>query len=231
MSVNAQAAVIRSWMREVLALRPDLSPSTWARMAGVAPSTVNKALKPNYEFVTSTRTLTKLAEVVNEKPPTVNLKTSEFVKVSPRFLEVRYRSQAGFWAEVEDLSASYANTFPVMPDPRYSNWPQWLEEVQGDSADLLLAPGSFAHVVDAIEMGYAAREGDWVIVERRRAGGHLHERSVKQVSKSPVGVELWPRSTNPRWSEPLDLAGGAEGDETIEVEIVGLVIGTYRPLI
>jgi hypothetical protein len=40
---------------------------------------------------------------------------------------------------------------------------------------------------------------------------------------------LWPRSTNPRWSEPIDLTHGARNDEEVEASIVGLVIGAYDP--
>lgn len=116
---------------------------------------------------------------------------------------------------------------PVAPDSRYSQWPQWLEAVEGDSIDLLIKPGSFAHVVDAIEMGYAARDGDLVVVERRRDGGSLCERTIKQVAIVGRSIELWPRSTNPKWQTPIILRAGVRPAEDIEVEIVGLVVGAY----
>lgn len=148
--------------------------------------------------------------------------------VAPTFLPVKYRVCAGAWVEMDDAAQIYpAAAQPVAPDARYSHWPQWLEEVQGDSIDLLIKSGSFAHVVDAIEMGYAARDGDLVVVERRRDGGALRERTIKQVAIIGRRIELWPRSTNPQWSAPLVISSGSRPSEDIEVEIVGLVVGAY----
>jgi hypothetical protein len=219
------AKLIRDWLLQVLA-ETGWSPREWATRANVAASTVQRAIKPDYQFVTSSRTLAKLAEAAGRDAP--NLKSSSVVQLEPKFLEVRYRAQAGNWAEVEDLSSVSVDPGAVSPHPAFAQWPQWLELVEGDSADRKIKPGAFAHVVDAIEMGYAARHGDWVIVERRRDNGRYRERSIKQVEIVAGRVELWPRSTNPRWSSPLVLGDGAEGDETVEVEIVGYVIGAYE---
>lgn len=148
--------------------------------------------------------------------------------VAPKFLPVRYRVQAGAWVEIDAEEALLPVSIAVVPDPRYSAWPQWLELVVGDSANLKIPPGHYAHVVDAIDMGYAPQDGHWVIVERRR--GATRERTIKQVSIAEDGkVTLWPRSTNPRWKEPLSLTGGSADGEEIEVEIVGKVIGSYDP--
>lgn len=222
------AQLIRDWMNEVLR-ENEWSAAHWAGLAGVAASTVQRALKPTYEFVTSSRTLAKLAAAADTSPP--NLKSSLGVQLHPEFLNVRYRAQAGFWAEVEDLSATTQFDRPIAPDPRFAQWPQWLEEVVGDSANKRIQPGAFAHVVDAVEMGYSPRDGDWVVVERVRDGGHLRERSVKQVAVTRDGIELWPRSTNPRWSTPLRLDAGVENDDTAVVQIVGLVVGVYEAFV
>lgn len=153
---------------------------------------------------------------------------SQPIWVAPSFLPVKYRVCAGAWVEMDDAAQIYpAAAQPVAPDARYSQWPQWLEEVQGDSIDLLIKPGSFAHVVDTIEMGYAARDGDLVVVERRRDGGALRERTIKQVVIAGRRIELWPRSNNPQWSTPLVISLGAKPDDGMEVEIVGLVVGAY----
>lgn len=162
-------------------------------------------------------------------------------RIAPSFLHVRHRARAGHWYEIETEEPPVQGSFAVAPDPRFSRWPQWLEQVEGDSANKKIPAGHYAHVVDAIEMGYAPRHDDWVIVERRRDQGATRERSIKQVVIRPDGaVELWPRSTNPKWSQPLRLntgharivsVGGVtpESGEEIEVEIVGLVIGAYDP--
>jgi hypothetical protein len=222
---NAQlAAEIRAWMRRVMQ-KCDITPTEWAKKAGVARTTVARPLKEGYEFVTSSRTLSKLAAAVDSDPPPIL--NHKAVRVDPLYLPVRYRVQAGHWIEVDVAAQEYpAPPRAVAPDPAYSAWPQWLELVVGDSIDREIQPGSYAHVVDAVDMGYAPQQGDFVVVERRRDQGRLRERSIKQVEIKRSGrVELWPRSTNPMWNKPLELA---TSDETAEVHIVGLVIGAYR---
>lgn len=222
---NAQLAEeIRAWMNQVMADK-GLTPTTWAERAGVARTTIARPIKEGYPFVTSSRTLAKLAQAAGVEAPDV--RQGAEAKIIPLFLPVRYRVQAGAWIEMDYAEQDYPSPpRAVSPDPAYADWPQWLELVVGDSVDREIQPGSFAHVVDAIEMGYAPQHGDFVVVERRRDGGRLRERSIKQVEvRRDGGIELWPRSHNSAWSTPLILAYAEEG---VEVEIVGLVIGAYR---
>lgn len=93
--------------------------------------------------------------------------------------------------------------------------------------DRMLPHGALIHVVDAIAMGYAPTHDDLVVVVRRRAQGAFVERSVKQVALTPDGVELWPRSHNPRWSTPLTMRDGMNDHEDAEVEIAGKVVQAY----
>lgn len=148
---------------------------------------------------------------------------------SPAYLPVRFRVGGGLWVEMFDSQVveSYA---PVAPSPAFAGHPQWMEEVVGDSVDLKFAPGVLVHVVDAASIGYAPTHGHWVILQRTRDGGHLVERSVKQVEITPEGeIQFWPRSHNvARWNRPITLA--EPGDRTEEVAVVGLVLGSYDPL-
>jgi hypothetical protein len=152
------------------------------------------------------------------------------VQIVPRFLPVRFRVRAGLWEEVGSEEPISDFDFAVGPNPRFAEWPQWLEEVKGDSCNELIPDRHLAHVVDAVEMGYEAQTGDVVVVERRRDGGHTRERTIKQVEITADGlIQLWPRSANPKWSEPVAPTNGTREGEEIEVEIVGLVIGSYNP--
>jgi transcriptional regulator with XRE-family HTH domain len=216
------AQTIREWLQQTLQ-RDGLTVEKWAQLSGVAKSTIFRALKPDYEFVTSSRTLNRLAEAVGAEPPSLLSQ----VKLAPRFLPVRYVVQAGLWFENDAEIPPEQSPLAVLPDPRIERFPQWLEKVVGDSVDLKIAPGHYAHVVDAVELGYAPRHGDWVVVERQRDQGAVRERTIKQVDTQSGVVRLCPRSRNPKWSEPVDLAaGGKAGD--IEVRIVGLVVGAYN---
>ncbi len=155
---------------------------------------------------------------------------SRQLQLVPRFLEVRYRARAGRWFELDSEEPPKQPAMAVVPDPRYAQWPQWLEQVEGDSANLKIPDGHFAHVVDAFEMGYEPKANDWVVVERRRDQGAIRERTIKQVAIDDQGrVVLWPRSTNPKWNKPVEMCdGGRPGEEGIEAFIVGLVIGAYN---
>lgn len=167
-----------------------------------------------------------MSHLTDGSPPLAN--QEEKPLITPRVLVVRYRVQAGYWLEADAFAEPAVRTYPVSPDTRFADHiPQWLEEVVGDSVDRKIPEGGFAHVIDAIELGYAPRHGDFVVVERRRQQGALRERSIKQVRITAGGrVELWPYSTNPRWNQPLTLS---DSDASTETEIVGLVVGAYTP--
>lgn len=215
---------IRTWLVETLQ-REGLSVDEWAKRAGVAKSTIFRALKPDYEFVTSSRTLAKLADAVGAEPPA----SITNVKLAPSFLPVRYRVQAGLWYEVDAEEPPEQLALAVLPDPRFAAFPQWLEKVVGDSVDLRIPGGHYVHVIDAQEMGYAPRHGDWVVVERRRDQGAVRERTIKQVDAKNGHIQLVPRSRNPKWSEPVDYEAGAREGEAVEVVIVGLVVSAIDP--
>lgn len=216
------AEEIRAWMLAVLA-ETGLTARQWAQAAGVAPSTIQRAIKPDYQFVTSSRTLAKLAAVAKVELPFANTPRGRIGRTIPLFLPVRHKVRAGLWLEVDQLADESYGEKPVTPDPRYSNFPQWLELVEGDSCDLRIVEGGYARVVDAIELGYTPADGDLVVVERRRDQGGLRERTIKQVRISSAGAELVGCSRNTKWNTPLDLNGHADA----EVEIVGKVIGAY----
>lgn len=219
------AAKIRDWLRETAAAR-GWTYARWAKQAGVAASTVQRAIRDDYEFVTSSRTLAKLAEAAGVDPPAIEALTDSVARQQPlKLLPIRYEVGAGIWRSVDDVHEAYG-VGPVRADPAFEGFEQWLERVVTDSMDKEYAIGTLLHVVDAISIGYAPRTGDHVIVERRQDGG-LSERTVKEVVVTRQGVQLWPRSNNPKWAGPIDYRAGMEGDHC-DVHIAGLVLGSYR---
>ncbi len=144
-------------------------------------------------------------------------------------LPARYAVQAGAWLERDDLAQDQMSGPPVAAAAGFPSEHQWLELVRGDSMDQLYPEGVWVHVVDAVAIGYAPREGDVVVVERSRQQAGLVERSLKQVAHRPgrKAPELWPRSNNPRWNKPL--AVGHLRDVDDEIRIAALVIGAYFP--
>lgn len=145
-------------------------------------------------------------------------------------LPIRDRVQAGAWLAADD-SVQAVRTYPEAPDPRFPRARQWLSEVNGDSVDLLrIFDGDLVKVVDAEEIGYAPRTGDVLEVERLRFGGRERELTIKQVEVTADGVLLWPRSSNPRHRDPLELRQGTGEDEEVVVIIRGLVLTAIRRL-
>lgn len=223
----ALALEIRQWMLSVMD-KTGLSPRKWAIDAGLAPSTVHRAIKEDYPFVTSSRSLAMLARVANVDPPNSPVRAASNIVT----MRIRYLVQAGAWYEVGTNQGDYGEA-KVVVEPETSRTEHWVEELVGDSLNKLIPDGAWLVVETAF--GYQPTEDDIVVVERRRDEGRLRERSVKQVHIRPDGeVELWPRSYNPTHQQPLLLHQNAGGEvrrsgvaaphqEGVEVEIVGLV--------
>lgn len=145
-----------------------------------------------------------------------------------RSLPIRFEVAAGSWHAADELRqeplGNYEEAHLV---EEYDQFPQWIEKVVGDSYNLKIPHGSLIHVVDAVAMGYAPRHGHTVVVQRTRAQGAFVERSLKEVVRTPFGVELWPRSYNPKWDQPLNYLDGAGNNDDVQVEIVGRVVRAY----
>lgn len=97
---------------------------------------------------------------------------------------------------------------------------------RGQPAGIL--DGDLVQLVDAIAIDYEFQNGDVVEVERIRFSGREREYTLKQVEVAADGtLTLWPRSTNPRWAEPVAYKEGDEED--VEVRVRGKVISHIRP--
>lgn len=135
--------------------------------------------------------------------------------------------QAGAWLALDDLVQDEAKFVTAIADRRYPHARQWLREVRGDSMNAKgIEPGDLAHIVEIVGAGINLNTGMVVEVTRTRAGGALREITLKQVEIGPDGMELWPRSTNPKWTEPVRLDDDS-GDD-IEVQITGLLLQSIK---
>jgi SOS-response transcriptional repressor LexA len=150
--------------------------------------------------------------------------SAEPVAVDPEItgLPVLGSIQAGAWLAIDDSNQDEPEIRPAARDRRYPHADQWLREVQGDSMNARnIFPGDFVHIVDLTGAGVNLNTGMIVEVVRTRAGG-LREITLKEVEVTADGLVLWPRSTNPRWSEPVRLDHEDGGD--IEVQVTGLLL-------
>lgn len=165
-------------------------------------------------------------------PATGRSPMSALRPIGQRLLQIRDRVRAGAWLQADDYLDSQPREFPAARDERFPYADQWLSQVAGDSVNKLnIFDGDLVHCINAVSIFYQPKTGDIVEVERKRFDGRERELTLKQVEVTQGGVLLWPRSTNPRWKEPLSLFQGLDGPEEIEVSIRGLVIAVIRSLI
>lgn len=131
--------------------------------------------------------------------------------------------QAGAWLAIDDTDQDEPAYFTAVADRRYPHARQWLREVRGDSMNARgIVAGDLAHLVDIAGAGINLNSGMIVEVTRTRGGGALREITLKEVELTDSGLVLWPRSTNPRWAEPIRLDDGTDAD--LEVQITGLLL-------
>lgn len=141
--------------------------------------------------------------------------------------------QAGHWAY------SYASEVPeeylaVPPDHRYPSIQRSAFRVVGDSMDLLYPDGTVVIVVSPHDFGRGPKNGEKVIVVRTRDG--MEEATLKEVELREDGrVVLWPRSSNPEFSQAIvlpdlqQLLEYADDGGHPPYRITGIVIQSIRP--
>lgn len=154
-------------------------------------------------------------------PSPVAIATSNHSSKLPvELLPIRFRVQAGAWLQADIYATQDYGEGPIPADPRIPADAQWLEEVQGESMNQVVRHGWLVHVLDPIAVGYQPRDGDLVIIERRRFQGREIERSIKRVHALPGGKwEFRGDSTVPELNEAIRLDDAPDG----EVRIAGWV--------
>ncbi len=212
-------------------LTPPVAEVTWQRWEwGMRELTVPKLVAAGEAIgFTLLEVMSELAEVAGSPQLVISNPGRGGRRSRPSEpLYIRDTVQAGGFFPADDIS-QVARTYPCARDPRFRNAAQWLDEVRGDSVDLLrIFDGDLAQFVDAYEIDYHPRTGDVVEVVRTRFDGRERELSIKQVEVTPEKVLLWPRSSNARWSEPLCLTDGIDDADHIEVRIRGVLLRTIR---
>lgn len=135
---------------------------------------------------------------------------------------------AGVWQEVDTWDGQKYDDVPTIPG-RYEHLQQVAYLVRGPSMDLeRIFDGDFVIVVAYFEARRTYEEGDIVLVTRRN--GSLIERTVKSLHLLPDGLQLTPKSSDPRFQKPIVIQPDSTGVVNSEVEITGLVIATHRRL-
>lgn len=157
------------------------------------------------------------------------------VEVSTKPLEYGGRVQAGAFLSIDDyFSQDEDGHIPdfVTTHPSYARAKQYAWLVVGSSMDLVdIKDGMWivgVEYLDYIDQYRDVETGDFVIVERIRAGGHEREVTVKEVRFYRDRMELIPRSSDPSIETivvPHDMTADSDA-ETVKIKAV--VIAAYR---
>lgn len=172
----------------------------------------------------SPETYAKLAEV--EGVPAFVLDGSAEVVRVETVLTVRGEVQAGVWAEAHEWEDADCYGVSVNIPERFRGVAYGLV-VRGQSMDRVYPDGTIAIVVPMMSLTRDLKHGDRVVVRRTRQDGMI-EATIKELTADESGAAwLWPRSSDPRFQQPIELSNGHDGTET--VEIIAVVVRAILP--
>jgi transcriptional regulator with XRE-family HTH domain len=185
-----------------------------------------KDLYPEFGAIEDNEKISKISKTTGAK---VEVSLVEARSISR--VHVRGETAAGRWFEHDDLlDEAISEDVPTIPG-RYAALEQFAYRVVGPSMDKKrIFSGNFVICVPYFDARAELRDGDIGIIERRR--GHLIERTCKEIKVTDGAIELWPRSTDPRFQKPIVIPDRREphASDGTEIEIVALVIGVYTPI-
>lgn len=210
------AAKIRGWLSEVMR-RHDLTSYAWEKRSGVAATTINRALKDNYEFVTSSRTIEKLANSIGEPIPNFSPNAS-IIPISD--VPILGEVAAGYFGQQMNFNDNINIEYEKIPRAviGYINNNLFALKIVGSSMNLdYPLENTFVIVCPYGETN--ARHNDNVIVEKENSDG-LFEYTCKKLIFD--GREWWlkPQSSDPRYQDAISIKQNG-------LRIVGVVVGQY----
>ena len=154
---------------------------------------------------------------------------ADILPVYDRLIPAVYggKVEAGAFRPVDDYGQELHEPVLVSPDRNFTHATMVVFDVVGDSMNNLLPrpilPGDRIVCVDLRSIGgVPIRSGMVVVVQRSVNGGHLLERSVKQVEFYEDRTEFRPRSKNPK-HQPIVVPRDRTADDGQEVQVIALV--------
>lgn len=208
--------ILRAFMRD-----RELTPARWVKDAKIASNSIYNFLNGVSDAL-SPITYGKLARAAGV--PIWKISGDEPDPPSPTVVNVVGFVEAGVWQEAVEWDRGDWKEIDVPVSPRFRGKAKALE-VRGRSMEMLYPPGSIVVWVSTMDFR-AARAGDKVIVCRQHRDSRF-EATVKEYREENGQTWLWPRSYDPAHQAPIALAN--PGEQIKDVEIIGIVIGSYRP--
>lgn len=143
--------------------------------------------------------------------------------VGVRFIKLHGKVEAGAWREV--FPDAPQESYPVPDLQMFAGDDLFVLGVAGPSMNEHYKDGSF--VVCRHWRGLPIDlVGKHVVVERTDAGGKVETTLKELVMNDRMEFELWPRSTDPRYQEPIHL----DPADDREVRVIGRVIYKFEPV-
>lgn len=221
---------IRDWLQAELQRKGHGAKGKLAEYLGIRPDGITRML--NTEPGKETREikageLVKMGEFFGSNPPGVAANSNDLRPVTskPQYVKVIGRVAANTWLDVDEMDFGYEDMYSV---PSLGNYPgewQFGLVVDGNCLNKIANNGDVLVCLNLITAPEEVNENDLVIVERKRFGGQMVERTAKRMRRTTHGYELWPESTDPQHQEPI-LLHRRDGDE--EVSIIGKVLWIMR---
>lgn len=213
---------IRDWLQVELDKRGHGAKGQLASYLGLRPDGITRMLndEPGKESrEIKANELVRMGEFFGAPPPVIadNFRTSP----PAGMVKVIGKVAANSWIDVDDMDFGFENEEPI---PASAKWPaefQYGLVVEGNCLNRIAPNGSRLEVLDIKKAMIEPSPGDLVIVERRRFGGQMIERTAKRLRLTTSGYELWPESTDPAHQEPINLGTSELG---VEVEMIGIVL-------
>ncbi len=151
-------------------------------------------------------------------------------QVSTSAIPIAGKVEAGRFITADDFfDEANAEMIEAPRHHRFQGAKHCAFEVQGDSmTEVGILHGDYVIAVAWDDTGYMPISGMIVIVEQSRNGGHLIERTVKEVEVRRDGIALIPRSKNPIHKEIF--LPKSHADDGKIAHVVGLVYHVSRPI-
>jgi repressor LexA len=203
-----------------LMLERGIRPKEWAIRAGANPNSIYNFLNGHSKSLNH-ETYVALAKA--EKLPLWRLTGDTPELPSPTSVWVSGEVQAGEWREAVEWDSSLWYAVDVPLATRFRQQARALQ-VSGRSMDLLYQPGDVILWVSCYDFR-EPKNLDRVVVYSHRKDGMI-EATVKEYREEATGRWLWPRSSDPTFQAPVNLFD--LGSMVESVEIVGVVVGSYR---
>lgn len=144
-------------------------------------------------------------------------------------IPVTGKVEAGAWRDADEWGADLGISLPIVAS-QYENC--FAVEIAGDSMNLFYKDGEFAIVCPLEFYPRRLQPLEQVIVRRIKKDGGV-ETTIKELVIKNGKAELWPRSTNPKYQEPINIHWPYEDPQKSGVELVeicGVVISSYKKL-